>query len=94
MNQPQSLFRDKLFWATVTSLAITLAPIIHKVGVENKQLTPHDIEIILGSLMSGVAAVVSRVNMNPVYTPPYLLGPNKEDIIIEDPGQRPVPPPV
>lgn len=94
MNQPQSLFKDRLFWATMTSLVITLSPFIHKTAVENKSLSANDIEIILGTLMTGITAVVSRVNMNPVYTPSYLPGPNKENFIIEDPVRQPSPPPV
>ncbi len=84
--QPKSIFQTQTFWFAVLTALVALAPVLGR-DIDDlqqgKKITGTAVMEIVGILATTGLTILSRASANnsdPVYTPKYLPGPNKEDV--------------
>lgn len=83
--EQKSLFLSTTFWGAVGSLVVTLSPIIGGVALDDQAFSSRDLEIAVSALVTCVVTVLGRMNAkSSVYTPNFVLGPNKIEEVITD----------
>jgi hypothetical protein len=86
VNCAKSIFSSKVFWGSVFTFIIALAPYLQTIadrGISLQTVIP----IILAIATTGLT-IIGRVDANqPVYTPSFLPGAKKEDfeVTLTDP---------
>ena len=84
--QSKSIFQTQTFWFAVCTAFVALAPVLGKDIDKLQKREPimgTDVMEIVGILAATGLTILSRTSANnsePVYTPRFLPGPNKEDV--------------
>ncbi len=86
--QPKSVFASKTVWGSIFTTIAAIAPILGE-AYDRHSISGQEAAQIVVILAGAAATVVGRVQSEaPLYTPDWLPGPDKKDLIDSPPATQ------